>query len=196
MPMFEATAVSYAKGAKRLLGEDADFLNNNPDMMPQFVNALFQSIEISLKEVGNLSGLTTRTETTGGRGGLIGNGHDIKKLGHLVKDRLGLTSPYHLVRLLTVGIQDPMSEIIYKMVFGDEFVATRESYRKRKLVYHAELEEGDIQVVNGVRPWVDTVRAVTENIDNVVTLVTQWQDSASGQTFAEWYLHENSYIHR
>lgn len=196
MPLFESTAVSYAKCAERLLGDDANFLNNNPDLVPQFINALFQSLEVSLKEVGNQSGLTTHAETIGGREGLVGNGHDIEKLGHLVKDRLGLTSPYHLVRLLTVGIQNPMSEIIFKMIFGDEFEATRESYRKRKLVYHAELEEGDIQVVNGVKPWADTVRAVAENIDNAVTLVTQWQESASEQTFAEWHLHESSYIIR
>ena len=45
-------AMAYAKGAKRILGEDSTFLNNNQEVIPVFVSLLFQSIVISLKHLG------------------------------------------------------------------------------------------------------------------------------------------------
>ncbi|WP_136796201.1 hypothetical protein [Desulfosediminicola ganghwensis] len=195
MPIFNATAVSYAKGAERLLGEDADFLNENPDMVPQFVNALFQALEISLKEVGNRSCLTNRNETRGGRSCLIGNGHDIEKLGNLLRYRLGNVSTRRLARVLTDGIENGASAIIEIMIFGEVFAPTRTSYKKRKLVYHAELEEGDIQIVQGVKPWVDAVKAVAENIDNAVALIERWKNSGSTISFDDWYIRENSFLY-
>lgn len=195
MPMFETTSVSYAKGAERLLGEDADFLNNNPDMVPQFVNALFQSVEISLKDVGNRSGLTTAVETTGGRDGLIDNGHDIKKMGELLRDRLGGVSRRRLIRLLTNGIGNGAAELLEAMVFGDAFEPTRTSYKKRKLVYHAELEEGNLQIIRGVRNWIDVVKAVAVNTDNVVAIINRWQESGSSLSFENWHIRENSFLY-
>jgi hypothetical protein len=190
MPMFKSTTVSYIKAAERILGEDADFLNNNPDMVPQFVNALFQSIEVSLKYIGNQAGLTNTTETTGGRGGLIGNGHDIEKLGELLRDRLGGISKRRLMNLVTAGIENGSAELIEAMVFGETFQPTRVSYQKRKLVYHAELEDGDIQIVQGVRHWVDVVKAVAENTDNVLSIIKRWQDSGSSLSFEDWFVRE------
>lgn len=193
--MFESTTVSYAKAAKRIMGEDAEFLNNNPDMVPQFVNALFQSVEISLKNIGNQSGLTNTTETTGGRGGLIGNGHDIKCMGELLRDRLGGISRRRLMNLVTAGLENGSAELLEAMVFGDTFEPTRISYKNRKLVYHAELEEGDIQLVQGIKHWVDVVKSIAENVDNVLAIIKRWQESGSSLSFEDWFVRENSYLY-
>ena len=196
MPMFDATAVSYAKGAERLLGEDASYLRDNPDMVPQFVNSLFQSLEISMKEFGVKSGLVTDVEIKGGPRGKIGNGHDIKKLGGLLRERLGNILSRPLVNILTHGIDDDVSVIIEKMIFSEEFEATRSSYTKRKLVYHAELEPGDMQIVPFLKPWLTSVKSVSENINNAVALVKKWKTTGSEQSFRDWYVHEISFIYR
>ncbi|BHH83682.1 hypothetical protein [Desulforhopalus sp. 52FAK] len=192
MPIFESTNTSYVKAAERILGDDVTYLNDNPDMVPQFVNALFQSIEVSLKKLGEKSSLTSADEIRERR--LVGNGHDIEKIGNLLKDKLGGVSSRRLVRILTDGIEDDVSVIIEKMIFGDDFESTRGSYKNRRLVYHSELEAGDVQIVQGLKEWLDAVKAVAENIDNAAGLVKRWKESGLDLSFEDWHIRENSSI--
>lgn len=193
MPIFETTNTSYVKTAERILGDDANYLTDNPDMIPQFVNALFQSLEISLKDLGLKSGLTSGNEMRNRV--LVGNGHDIEKIGNLLKDKLGDVSSRRLVRILSDGIENDVSVIIENMVFGDDFKPTRESYRTRKLVYHAELEAGQLQIIQGLKTWLDAVKAVAENIDNAIAVVKRWKESRQALSFEEWHIQENSYLY-
>lgn len=48
----QEAAIGYAKSAERILGEDARFLNENPEVVPIFISLLFQPLEISLKHLG------------------------------------------------------------------------------------------------------------------------------------------------
>jgi len=82
------------------------------------------------------------------------------------------------------------------MIFGRDFKPTRKSYYKRKLVYHAELESGEIQIVNGLRPWLEAVKAVAENVDNAIAVVNRWRASGTDLPFEEWHIRENSFMYR
>jgi len=194
MPVFDSTRISYVKTAELILGSDVSYLTDNPDMVPQFVNALFQSLEISLKGFGTSSGLVSEDEMRNRR--LVGNGHDIEKIGDLLKEKLGDISNRRLVAVLLDGIESDVSVIIEKMIFGRDFKPTRKSYYKRKLVYHAELESGEIQIVNGLRPWLEAVKAVAENVDNAIAVVNRWRASGTDLPFEEWHIRENSFMYR
>jgi len=47
MYSLQDTAIAYAKGAQRILGDDISFLKENREVIPLFASLLFQSIEIS-----------------------------------------------------------------------------------------------------------------------------------------------------
>jgi diamine N-acetyltransferase len=83
---------------------------------------------------------------------------------------------------------------IEKMIFGDEFERTRESYIKRKLGYSAELEIGDIQIYQGLKSWLDAVKVVAENNDCAVALVKNWKGSGLTSSFEQWHVAETSYL--
>ena len=102
MPIFETTNISYTKTAERILAGGSGFLTHNPDMVHQFVNALFQAVEISLKDLGKISALPSGNEMRDRR--LVGNGHDIEKIVNLLKDKLGGVYNRRLVRILTDGL--------------------------------------------------------------------------------------------
>ena len=151
-------AMAYAKGAKRILGEDSTFLNNNQEVIPVFVSLLFQSIEISLKHLGIESKLFISQESRDKK--LTKNGHGVKEIADLVNDRLGADKSYPVVMALTAGlINTQTAEIIQKMIFAKEFDSTRRSYQNRNLGY-AQLTSGDLQLLNGLKPWVTAVEEV------------------------------------
>ena len=186
MYTLQDAAMAYAKGANRILGEDVTFLNNNKDVIPVFVSLLFQSIEISLKHLGIESKLFTSQESRDKK--LTQNGHGVKEIADLVNDRLGADKNYPVVIALTAGLKNTRTaEIIERMIFGKEFGPTRKSYQNRNLGY-AQLVSGDLQLLNGLKPWVTAVEEVAQNLPVAIGIVSKWKESDSNsKTFAIWY---------
>lgn len=182
----EEAAIAYVKAAEKVLGEDASFLNDNQEVIPVFVSLLFQSLEISLKHLGIESQLFSSKESRDRK--LTKNGHGIKEISDLVKDRLGADKDYPVVMALTAGLSNSQtSEILQKMIFGKEFERTRQSYQTRNLGY-SQLGPGDLALLNGLKPWVVAVREVAENLPSAIRVVSEWKNSSSSsKTFAIWY---------
>jgi hypothetical protein len=189
MYSLQDAAKAYAKGAKRSLGEDANFLNANLEIVPIFVSLLFQSLEISLKHLGIESGLFTRDEA------IKQMGHDVKKIAVTVNQRLGVNKDYPVIKLLTYGAPptNKFDKRIQLMLFSSGFEPTRKSYQKRTLGY-LELKQGDLQLLTkGVKPWVDAIEYVSENLPSAISVVSQWEKSKSSSTnFEKWYV---EYLH-
>lgn len=182
----DQTAMAYAKAAERVLGDEADYLNRNEELVPVFVALLFQSIEISLKHLGIEAGLFTEQEARDQR--LTKNGHGVREIADLVNTKLGANKDYPVVSALMAGLGEGRSaEIVRKMIFGPEFEATRKSYLSRNLGY-AKLTQGDFSVVEGLQIWAKAVRDVAENLPRAVGVVKQWKSSPSNSDhFAIWY---------
>lgn len=186
----QEAATAYAKAAERVLGDDADYLNRNEELVPVFVALLFQSIEISLKHLGIEAGLFTEQEARDKR--LTKNGHGVREIAGLVNAKLGANKDYPVVNALMAGLTGGWdAEIVRKMLFGPEFEATRKSYQSRNLGY-AKLNQGDFALAEGLKPWATVVRNVAENLPTAVQVVEQWKSSPSNSAhFAIWY-HINS----
>ena len=180
------TAIAYAKGAKRILGEDASFLNSNQEVIPVFVSLLFQSLEISLKHLGIESQLFTSTESRDRK--LTKNGHGIEEIADLVNNRLGANKDYPVIMALTAGLENSQTrDIVQKMIFSPEFKPTRQSYQSRNLGY-SQLKPGDLQLFNGSKPWVVAIEEVAENLAMAIRIVSEWKKSnTNSSTFAIWY---------
>jgi len=182
----DEAARAYAKAAERILGDDADYLSRNEELVPVFVALLFQSIEISLKHLGIEAGLFTEQEARDKK--LTKNGHGVREIADLVNAKLGANKDYPVVNALMAGLdEDWHAEIIRKMIFGPEFEATRKSYQSRNLGY-AKLKQGGFAVADGLQPWATAVRNVAENLHRAVGVVKQWKSSPSNsEHFAIWY---------
>ena len=182
----QETAKAYAKSAQRILGEDANFLNNNQEVIPIFVSLLFQSLEISLKHLGIESQLFTLQESRDRK--LTANGHGIEEIAKLVNDRLGATKDYPVIMALTASIENnQISEILRKMIFSPEFEPTRKSYQSRNLGY-AQLKLGDLQLLDGLKPWANSIADVAENLPKAIEVVSEWKKTdIKSNTFVVWY---------
>lgn len=182
----QEAATAYAKAAERILGEDADFLTKNTELVPVFVSLLFQSIEISLKHLGIEAELFTEQEVRDKR--LTKNGHGVKEIAELVNAKLGAQNNYLVITALTAGMNDAWKfGVLEKMLFGHEFEATRQSYQSRNLGY-AKLNQGDFALVEGLLPWARTVREVAENLPISVRVVKQWKSHpCKHRHFAIWH---------
>ncbi|SET96280.1 hypothetical protein SAMN04487962_1771 [Marinobacter segnicrescens] len=183
---FQEAAKGYAKAAERVLGEDAEFLNKNQEVIPVFVALLFQSMEISLKHLGVQAGLFSIQETKDKK--LKRNGHGVGEIASLINERLGASKDFPVVNALTARMSGgEHSEIVREMLFGSKFEATRQSYQRRNLGY-LQLEQGDLALVRGLKPWVSAVRDVAENLPVAVDVVKQWKSSSgSSRSFAIWF---------
>lgn len=182
----QEAAKAYAKAAERILGEDAEYLNKNQELVPVFVSLLFQSIEISLKHLGIDAALFTEKEARNRK--LTKNGHGVREIADLINTKLGADKDYPVVNALTAGLNDGWErEILRKMLFGPEFDATRQSYQSRNLGY-AKLNQGDFALVKGIKPWATAVRNIAENLPTAVGVVKEWKSSPSSSShFAIWY---------
>jgi len=181
----QETALAYAKGAKKILGDDATFLNENQEVVPVFVSLLFQSLEVTLKHLGIESGLFTPAESRNRK--LTKNGHGVEEIAKLVNDRLGANSDYPVVMALTAGLNDSQTGgIVQKMLFSSEFKPTRDSYQRRNLGY-AQITPGELQLLDGLGLWVVAIEDVANNLSVAVDVVSQWKKSdTSSSTFAVW----------
>jgi len=171
------TAKAYAKGAKEILGDDVSFLNDNPEVIPVFVSLLFQSLEVSLKHLGIESELFTAKESRDRK--LTKNGHGVEEIAGLVNNRLGANKDYPVIMALTFGLENTQAaNILQKMIFSPEFEPTRKSYQNRNLGY-AQLSEGDLQLLDRLKPWVDAIEQVAENLPRAIGIVSEWNKSDS-----------------
>lgn len=180
MYSLQDAAIAYAKAAKRILGEDAIFLSDNHNIIPVFVSLLYQSIEISLKHLGIESQLFTRQESRDRQ--LTKNGHGVKEIADLVNDRLGANKNYPIIIALTAGLNNTQTaEILQNLIFSLEFEPTRRSYQNRNLGY-AQLTSGELQLFNGLKPWVVAVEEVAQNLPVAIGVVSEWKKSNSNST--------------
>jgi len=168
------------------LGEDAEFLNANQELIPVFVALLFQSIEISLKHLGIEAALFSEREARDRK--MTKSGHGVREIADLVNTKLGANNDYPVVNALTAGLNDGWeARVLHKMLFAPEFEPTRQSYQSRNLGY-AQLKPGDFALVEGLKPWATAVRNVAENLPTAVGVVKQWKSSPSNSGhFAIWY---------
>lgn len=177
-------ALAYALSAERIFGNDYNFLNNNPAVIPIFVSQLFQSIEISIKYAGIESGLFTENEA---RNRAMRSGHGIKQLGLLACEKLGGDPFEPIVMAMCHFNKHPKSnEIIKLMICGDGFERTRESYATRSLGY-AQIADGDFATIDDLTSWIGSVKQTAANLDKTIDIFSEWKSSPSkSKYFAIW----------
>ena len=163
MYSLKETSLGHAKAAERLIFDGVDFINTSHEVVPVFVNLLFQSVEMTLKSIATESGLVTikglRNKNK------FGNGHDLMRVARFIDSKLGDQS---IVDLLLPRQSFADSNIILnEMIFGDMFAPSRSSYQRRNITY-SQFGEGELQIVEGVNGWVKAVKQAAENIDNGV----------------------------
>lgn len=155
------TSLGHAKAAERLIVDSVDFLNENHEVVPVFVNLLFQSVEMTLKSLATESELVTIKDLRNNKN--FGNGHDIPKLAKFIERELDGQSVVDLL-LPRQGFADS-NIILNEMISGDRFARSRSSYQRRNITY-SQFEKGELQVVDGLNDWVKAVKKAAENIDN------------------------------
>lgn len=152
-------ALAHALAAEKLLGVDENFLNENEATIPVFVNLLFQSLEMTLKSFAIEAGLATEQELRDKK--TTRNGHGIKEIAELINNKI---KNKQLVDMLLPRQGCSISnDIVKAMIFDERFSATRESYIKRNIAY-SQFAEGDLQLVHGLKQWVDAVKKAAINI--------------------------------
>ncbi len=157
------SALGHAKAAERLVDDEAVFLNRNKEVAPVFINLLFQSVEITLKAFATETGLATEKELRDRE--ITKNGHGIFELANLINSKLEDIEVIDLL-LPMRGFADS-NDVLMAMVYDDKFKPSRDSYVRRNITY-AQLKPGDLQVVVGVKGWVEAIRKAAENLDHAV----------------------------
>jgi hypothetical protein len=168
-------AMAYAMTAERLFGNDVEFLNSNPAVVPIFVSHLFQSLEISIKAAGIGSGLFTEEEA---RARPLRRGHGIKELANLLKEKLGAASLDTIVEVMTFPDQCGGSiaypdrwggsiKFIRLMICGKDLEKTRESYASHALGY-GQVSAGDFGLLYSVSDWIKSVKVTASNLPKTI----------------------------
>jgi len=179
-------ARAYALGASRVLGDSSKYFDREPALIPVFVANLFQALEIAMKATAFETGVFTGDRLPNGAAGR--NGHDIEQLNQTIDKELELPDQDMCLQAFDQCLNDPtQSAIVREMVKGSRFSKTRAAYVDRTLGY-AELKEGELEVVQGVKSWSDTLEALTKNLDPAVSVLRQWKSSdSSAEVGAIWY---------
>jgi len=162
------TSLGHAKAAERLIFDGVDFLNTSHEVVPVFINLLFQSVEMTLKSLATESGLVSIKGLRNSK--KFGNGHDIKRLAQFIESNLGGQSIVDLL-LPRQGFADS-NIILNEMISGDKFAPSRSSYQRRNITY-SQFGQGELQVVEGVNNWAKAVKQAAENIDKGVVEIGQ-----------------------
>jgi hypothetical protein len=180
----QEAAMAYAMAAERIFGNDYEFLNLNPSVIPIFVSQLFQSLEISIKHAGIESGLFTEAEA---RDRAMRSGHGIKELATLACERLGGDPFVPILMAMThLNKQENSEEVIRLMICGMEFEKTRLSYASRRLGY-AQVADGDFALVGDIPSWIAAVKETANNLPKTIDIISQWKASPSkSKHFAIW----------
>lgn len=176
--------MAYAISAERIFGNDCEFLNTNPHVIPIFVSQLFQSLEISIKHAGIASGLFAETEA---RNRAMRSGHGIKELATLAVEKLGGDSFAPILMALThCNAETNSKEIIQQMISGNAFEKTRDKYASRCLGY-GQVAEGEFALIDDISSWIDAVKETASNLPKAIDVITQWKASPSeSKHFAIW----------
>ena len=169
MLSLKEAALGHAKAAERMVDQEAEFLNSNEEVIPVFINMLFQSVEITIKAFAIETGMATERELRDRR---TRNGHGILELANLIDSKLEGVSIIDL--LLPLRGFANSNTVLKAMVFGEEFSPSRESYIQRNITY-AQFRLGELQVIGGVKEWVEAIRKAAENIDDAVFSYHQGQ---------------------
>lgn len=157
-------AMAHAKAAEKLAGTDVDWLNSNEEVIPIFVNLLFQSVEISIKAFALEAGVADQGELREAKS--TRNGHGLSELAKLVDSRMDGAG---MIEMLLPKMGFATSRLVLEaMVHGADFAPTRESYVRRNLAY-AQFKPGELQVVGGIGEWVEAVKNAAGNIDRAVS---------------------------
>ena len=173
----QEAAMAYALSAERVFGNDYEYLNTNPHIVPIFVSLLFQSLEISIKHVGITSGLFTETEARDRQTRRAG--HGIKELATLAVEKLGGVPFEPILMALTYYSKGSNSkEIIRQMISGSAFVKTRECYATRCLGY-GQVANGDFALIGDVSSWIGAVKETAITLPKTIDIITQWKASPS-----------------
>ena len=180
----DEAAVAYALAAENMIGNDASFINANPEVVPVFVSMLFQSLEISIKHAGVESGLFTIQEA---RNRQNRSGHGIKELAALAVEKLG-GDPYNPI-IMAMTFSNPgdrSAQFIHEMICGKNLDKTRDVYASRRLGY-GEVYEGDFVTIEPLGEWTSSVKQTALNLSKTVDILSQWRRSASkSKHFAIW----------
>jgi hypothetical protein len=164
------TALAYAISAEKICGNNADFLNANPPVVPIFVSLLFQSLEISIKRAGIDSRLFTIGQAKQCR-----HGHGIQELAALLDNRLGDNRFGAVIMAMTFASTHPnRKKIIKEMICGHRLQKTRESYAFRQLGY-GEVAEGDFATIQPLSDWIKSVKETASNLPKIIETLSDWK---------------------
>ena len=181
----QEVAMAYALSAERIFGNDCDFFNTNPHVIPIFVSQMFQSLEISIKHAGIASGLFTENETRDRNA--MRSGHGISELATLAVEKLGGNSFTPILMTLThCNTVTNSKEIIYQMISGKAFEKTRDKYASRCLGY-GQIADGEFALIDDITSWIAAVKETASNLPKAIEALKQWKESPSeSKHFAIW----------
>lgn len=180
----QEAAIAYALSAEKICDSSTDFLNENPSVVPVFVNLLFQSLEISIKAAGIESNLFTIGEA---RSRQNRSGHGISELAALAVEKLG-GDPFEptIMAMTFANTHSDSNRVIREMICGEGFQRTRDSYATRNLGY-GEVAEGDFAIMEPIASWIVSVKETAQNLPQTIEILSQWkQSSSSSKHFAIW----------
>ena len=177
-------AIAYAFSAEKICDGSTEFLNENPCVVPIFVNVLFQSLEISIKVAGIESKLFTLREA---RNRQNRSGHGISELATLAVEKLGGDPFEPIIMAMTfANTHSDSNRVIREMICGEGFQRTRESYATRNLGY-GEVAEGDFATIEPISGWIASVKETAQNLPQTIEILSQWKQSpSSSKHFAIW----------
>lgn len=180
----QEAAMAYALSAERIFGNDCEFLNANPHVIPIFVSQLFQSLEISIKHAGIESQLFTEDEA---RNRARRFGHGINELASLAVEKLGGDSFAPILKALThCNTGTNSKEIIHQMISGKAFEKTRDKYASRCLGY-GQVADGEFALIDDITSWIAAVKETASNLPKAIEALKQRKASPSeSKHFANW----------
>lgn len=163
-------AIAHAKAAARLLEPNAEFLNSNEEVIPVFVNLLFQSVEVIIKSLAIESGLADEKELRDRE--TTRNGHGIRELACLINGKIGADVIVDL--LLPKRGYAVSNEMLKIMIFGTEFAPSRNAYASRKITY-SQFGAGELQLFGSANDWVKAVMSAAKNIESAISKINRQQ---------------------
>ena len=178
----QEVAMAYALSAERIFGNDCDFFNTNPHVIPIFVSQMFQSLEISIKHAGIASGLFTENETRDRKA--MRSGHGISELATL--EKLGGNSFTPILMTLThCNTVTNSKEIIYQMISGKAFEKTRDKYASRCLGY-GQIADGEFALIDDITSWIAAVKETASNLPKAIEALKLERDIVSSARTWPW----------
>ena len=128
MLSLKEAALGHAKAAERMVDQEAEFLNSNEEVIPVFINMLFQSVEITIKAFAIETGMATERELRDRR---TRNGHGILELANLINSKLEGVSIIDLLLPLR-GFANSNS-VLKAMILTEQLFSAKLS-RKQELI--------------------------------------------------------------